>query len=376
MTRSRKLRPAWLEVSKSALAYNSRNIKKRLGPKVELMAMVKANAYGHGAVECSKIFLKNGVQSLGVAIIEEGIELREAKIKAPILVVYPEMEGREELVVKYNLEQTVTDLKFARNLSRIAARQKKTVNLFVKVDTGMGRYGLTPQQSVDLIKQLVKLPGLRVKGIMSHFSSAFMQDKTYTYEELERFQQTLKLLQQEKIDIPIKSIANSSATLDLPEAYFNQARVGILIYGLYPSPENTKSVPVKPAASLKARISFLKQVPRGTPISYMRTYQAEKDSVIATIPIGYGDGYDFRLSNQGRALVHGQEVPVVGRVCMDTLMLDVTSVPQVKKGDEVVFFNGQNRGRISIEQVADRAGTISYAMITRMGKRLPILYTR
>jgi alanine racemase len=374
--RSKKLRPAWLEVSKSALAFNCRNIKRKLGPQVELMAMVKANAYGHGAVECSKIFLKNGARSLGVAIIEEGIELWKAGIKAPILVAYPELEGREDLVVKYNLEQTVTDLKFARRLSGIAARKRRKVNVFVKVDTGMGRYGLTPQQSVNLIKQLVKLPGLKVKGIMSHFSSAFMQDKTYTYEELERFQQALKLLQQEKIDIPVKSIANSSATLDLPQAYFNQARVGILIYGLYPSPENTKSVPVKPAASLKARISFLKQVPQGTPISYMRTYHTQRDSVIATIPLGYGDGYDFRLSNQGRALVHGREVPVVGRVCMDTLMLDVTSVPQVKKGDEVVFFNGQNDTRISLEQAAERAGTISYALITRLGKRLPIVYTR
>ena len=374
--RAKHLRPAWLEVSKSALAYNCRNIKRKLGSEVELMAMVKANAYGHGAVECSKIFLKNGAASLGVAIIEEGMELRKAGIKAPILVAYPELEGREELVVKYNLEQTVTDLRFVKNLSRRAAKKRKTVNLYVKVDTGMGRYGLTPQQGVDLIKQLIKLPGLRVKGLMSHFSSAFMQDKTYTNEELERFNQTLRLLQQEKIAIPIKSIANSSATLDMPEAYFNQARVGILLYGIYPSVENTRSVPVRQAASLKARISFLKKVPAGTPISYMRTFQTQRESVIATVPIGYADGYDFKLSNQGCALVHGKEVPVVGRVCMDTLMLDVTAVPTVKVGDEVTFFGKQNGSELSLDKAAERGGILSYSVIPRMGKRVPIVYTR
>jgi len=370
------LRPAWLEVSKSALAYNCRNIKKKLGRKVELLAMVKANAYGHGAVECSKIFLKNGVTSLGVAIIEEGIELRQAGIRAPILVAYPELEGREELVVNYNLEQTVTDLIFAKKLSKLAAKKRKKVNLYIKVDTGMGRYGLTPQQSVDLIKQLLKLPAVQVKGLMSHFSSAFMQDKTYTYEELERFNQTLRLLKQEKIVVPIKSIANSSATLDMPDAYFNQARVGILLYGIYPSAENTRSVPVRQAASLKARISFLKRVPAGTPISYMRTFHTQKESVIATLPIGYADGYDFKLSNQGSALVHGKEVPVVGRVCMDTLMLDVTEVPTVKVGDEAIFFGKQNGSELSLDKAAERGGILSYSLITRMGKRLPIVYTR
>jgi len=374
--RPKHLRPAWLEVSKSALAYNCRNIKKKLGKGVELLAMVKANAYGHGAVECSRIFLKNGAASLGVAIIEEGMELRQAGIKAPILVAYPELEGREELVVKYNLEQIVTDVKFARNLSKLAAKKRKTVNLYVKVDTGMGRYGLTPEQSVDLIKQLVKLPGLRVKGLMSHFSSAFMQDKTYTFEELERFNQTLRLLQREKIAVPLKSIANSSATLDMPETYFNQARVGILLYGIYPSAENARSVSVRPAASLKARISFLKRVPAGTPISYMKTFQTQRESVIATVPIGYADGYDFKLSNQGYALVHGKEVPVVGRVCMDTLMLDVTAVPTVKVGDEVTFFGKQNGSELSLDEAAKRGGILSYSLITRMGKRVPIVYTR
>ena len=369
-------RPAWLEVSCSALAYNCRNIQKKLGSKVELLAMVKANAYGHGAVECSRIFLKNGAKSLGVAIIEEGIELRKAGIKAPILAVYPEMTGREELIVKHNLEQTVCEFEFARSLARIAKRKRKKVNVYVKVDTGMGRFGLTPQQAVDLAEKLAGLPNLEVKGIMSHFSSAFRRDKTDTIQELNRFQETLHLLDQKGIDIPVKSIANSSATLDLPESYFNQARVGILLYGIYPSAENTRSVPVKPAASLKARIAFLKEVPAGTPISYLRTFHTSRQSLIATVPLGYCDGYNFLLSNRGVAIVKGQEVPVVGRVCMDSLMLDVTDIPNVRSGDEVVLFGKQNEKELTVDELASKAGLLSYELITRMGKRLPIVYTR
>jgi alanine racemase len=373
---SKTARPAWLEVSTSALGYNCRNIKERLGKNVELLAMVKANAYGHGAVECSKIFLKNGASSLGVAIIEEGIELRKAGIKAPILVVYPELPGREELLLKYGLEQAVCDLRSAKSLSRHAALRKKRPKVYVKVDTGMGRYGLTPRQSAELVPELLKLPGIKVQGLMSHFSSAFMKDKTYTREELDQFNLVLELLRQRNIELPVKSIANSSATLDLPETYFNQARVGILLYGIYPSAENLKSVPVKPAASLRAKISYLKRVPAGTPISYMRTHYTDRESQIATVPLGYCDGYSFLLSNRGKALLHGIEVPVVGRVCMDTLMVDVSLVSNAKVGDELTFFGWQNGRSISLDQVAAAAGTLSYEIITRMGKRLPVVYTR
>ena len=369
-------RPAWLEVSRSALGYNCRNIQRKLGSKVELLAMVKANAYGHGAVECSRIFLKNGAKSLGVAIIEEGIELRKAGIKAPILVVYPEMAGREELVVKNSLEQTVCDFEFAKKLSSIARRKRKKVNLYVKVDTGMGRYGLTPQQAVDLVEKVAMLPNIRVKGIMSHFSSAFMRDKTHTYQELSRFREALDILQNRGIEVPVKSIANSSATLDLPESYFNQARGGILLYGIYPSAENTRSVPVKAAASLKARIAFLKRVPAGTPVSYMRTFHTTRESIIATVPLGYCDGYNFLLSNRGVGIVKGQEAPVVGRVCMDSLMVDVTDIPNVRTGDEVVLFGKQNEKELTVDELASKAGLLSYELITRMGKRLPIVYTR
>ncbi|MCI0531565.1 MAG: alanine racemase [candidate division Zixibacteria bacterium] len=372
----RHRRPAWLEVSKSALAFNCRNIKKKLGREVQLVAMVKANAYGHGAVECSKIFLKNGASRLGVAIAEEGMELRQAGITAPILVVYPEGLGREDLILKFNLEQVVSDIKFVRSLSRQAVRQKKTAGIYIKLDSGMGRYGLTPPECLELARQISQLPKLKFRGLLSHFSTAFTKDKTYSHQELEKFRNTVKMLENEGIAVPIKSIANSSAVLDLPEAYFNQARVGILIYGIYPSPENLRSVAVRPAATLKARIAFLKKVPTGTPISYYRTFHAQKDSLIATVPLGYSDGYHFSLSNKGKALLKGKAVPVVGRICMDTLMLDVTEVANPKVGDEVVFFGSQNGSRISLEQVAGAAGSISYDIVTRLSRRVPIIYTK
>lgn len=376
MKTSKLSRPAWLEVDLKALAYNCRNIKQKLGKNVELMAVVKADGYGIGAVECAKVFLKNGASSLGVAIVEEAIQLRKAGIKSPILIIYPEAVGREELVVKYNLDQVVCELKFAQNLSRIAKKNKKNVNLFLKVDTGMGRYGLTPEETVEFAKKISKLTNLKIKGIMSHFSSAFMKDKTYSLEELSKFRKTLQLLEQAKIDIPVKSLANSSATLEIPESYFNQARVGILLYGIYPSLENEPTIPVKPVAALKAKISFLKKVPTGTPISYFRTFHTERESVIATITMGYCDGYNFLLSNKGKALVRGRLVPVTGRVCMDTLMLDVTEVPNVKIGDEVVFIGQQNGSEISVWEVGEWAGTMAYDIITRMGKRLPRIYKK
>jgi len=367
-------RPAWLEVDLKALAYNCRNIKQKLGKNVELMAVVKADGYGIGAIECAKVFLKNGATSLGVAIVEEAIQLRKSGIKSPILIIYPEAVGREEVVVKYKLDQVVCELKFAQNLSRISKKNKKIIHVFLKVDTGMGRYGLTQEETVEFAKKISQLPNIKIKGIMSHFSSAFMKDKTYSLEELSKFRKTLQLLNQAKIDIPIKSLANSSGVLDIPESYFNQARVGILLYGIYPSLGNEPTIMVKPAASLKAKITFLKKVPPSTPISYMRTFYTQRESVIATVPMGYCDGYNFFLSNKGQALVHGKLVPLTGRICMDTLMLDVTEVPNVKIGDEVVFIGQQNGSKISVWDVGEWAGTMAYDIITRMGKRLPRIY--
>lgn len=368
------LRPAYLEVDLDALAYNIRNIKKRLGKNVELMAIVKANGYGHGAYEVAKVALENGAGSLGVAILEEGIELREKGIKAPILNLFPESPERAEKVVEYDLDQVITDLKFVKRLSQEAKRQNKFSHIFIEIDTGLGRYGIPPQKTVELVKKINKLGNVRLKGILSQFSTADQRKKGFVFQQLSIFKNTLDELESFSNHIPIKSIANSGAVLDIPASYFNHVRVGHLLYGLYPSMETSESIKVKPAMSLKSKVMFIKEVEKGTPISYGKTYIAKKKAKIATIPLGYADGYSRLLSNKGEVLIRGKRAKVVGRVCMDAFMVDVSHIPEVKVGDEVVVMGKQGKDEITAHDLGRWTNTFAYEIMTRMGRRLPIVY--
>ena len=367
-------RPAYLEVDLDALAYNVRNIKKRLGKDVELMAIVKANGYGHGAYEVAKVALENGAGSLGVAILEEGIQLREKGIKAPILNLFPEPPGRAEKVVEYDLDQVITDLEFVKRLSQEAKRQNKCAHIFIEIDTGLGRYGIPPQKIIDLVRRIKKLENVRLKGILSQFSTADQRKKDFVFHQLAVFKNTLDELQSSYNHIPIKSIANSGAVLDIPASYFNHVRVGHLLYGLYPSLETSESIKVKPAMSLKSKVMFIKEVEKGTPISYGKTYIAKKKAKIATIPLGYADGYSRLLSNKGEVLIRGKRAKVVGRVCMDAFMVDVSHISEVKVGDEVVVMGRQGKQQITAHDLGEWTGTFAYEIMTRMGKRLPIVY--
>jgi len=368
------LRPAYLEVDLGALAYNVRNIKKRLGKNVELMAIVKADGYGHGAYEVAKVALKNGAGSLGVAILEEGIQLREKGIKAPIVNLFPEPSERAEKVVEYNLDQVITDLEFVKRLSQEAKRQDRCSNIFIEIDTGLGRYGIPPQKIIDLVRRIKKLENVRLKGILSQFSTADQLKKDFAYHQLSVFKNTLDELESFSNHIPIKSIANSGAVLDIPASYFNHVRVGHLLYGLYPSQETSESIKVKPAMSLKSKVMFIKEVEKGTPISYGKTYIAKKKAKIATIPLGYADGYSRLLSNKGEVLIRGKRAKVVGRVCMDAFMVDVSYIPEVKVGDEVVVMGKQGKDEITAHNLGRWTGTFAYEIMTRMGKRLSIVY--
>jgi len=368
------LRPAYLEVDLDALAYNVRNIKKRLGKDVELMAIVKADGYGHGAYEVAKVALENGAGSLGVAILEEGIELREKGIKAPIINLFPEPPERAEKVVEYDLDQVITDLGFVKRLSQEAKRQNKCSHIFIEIDTGLGRYGIPPQKIIDLVRRIKKLENVRLKGILSQFSTADQLKKDFAYHQLSVFKNTLDELESFSNHIPIKSIANSGAVLDIPASYFNHVRVGHLLYGLYPSLETTESIKVKPAMSLKSKVMFIKEVEKGTPISYGKTYIAKKKAKIATIPLGYADGYSRLLSNKGEVLIRGKRAKVVGRVCMDAFMVDVSHIPDVKLGDEVVVMGKQGKEEITAHNLGRWTGTFAYEIMTRMGKRLPVVY--
>jgi alanine racemase len=373
---NRLLRPAYLEVDLGALAYNIRNIKKRLGRDVELMTIVKADGYGHGAYEVAKVALENGAGSLGVAILEEGIELREKGIKAPMVNLFPEPPERAEKVVEYDLDQIITDLKFVKRLSQEAKRQNKRSNVFIEIDTGLGRYGIPPQETIDLVKKIKRIGNVRLKGIFSQFSTADQRKKDFAFHQLSLFKNTMDELESFSNHIPIKSIANSGAVLDIPASYFNHVRVGHLLYGLYPSFETSESIKVKPAMSLKSKVIFIKEVEKGTPISYGKTYTAKRKTKIATIPLGYADGYSRLLSNKGEVLIRGKRAKVVGRVCMDAFMVDVSHIPEVKLGDEVVVMGRQGNDEITAHDLGKWTNTFAYEIMTRMGKRLPIVYMK
>lgn len=371
---NRLLRPAYLEVDLGAIAYNVKNIKRKLGKKVELMAIVKADGYGHGAYPVARAALENGAGSLGVAILEEGIELRKKGIKAPIANLYPEPPRRAGKIVEYDIEQVVTDVKLVQTLSGEAKKHKKICSVYIEIDTGMGRYGVPPEQTLELVGKIKKFPHVHLKGVLSQFSTSDQRKKDFARKQLGIFTETLDHLQSSYNHIPIKSIANSGAVLDIPASYFNHVRVGFLVYGLYPSSETSESIRVKPAMSLKSRVLFIKEVEKGASISYGRTYIAKRKTQIATIPLGYADGYSRTLSNKGEVLIRGKRARVVGRVCMDAFMVDVTRIPKVKLGDEVVLMGKQGKEEITASDLGRWTNTFGYEVVTRMGKRLPIVY--
>ena len=344
-------RPAYLEVDLDALVYNIRSIRKKIGRKVEFMAVVKADGYGHGAYQISKTALKSGVDSLGVAILEEGIELREKGVKGKIVNLYHELGGREKYVIEYDMAQLVTDYNFALNLSKEAKRKRKVAQIYVEVDTGLGRYGLTPQETIKLFKKIYSLKNMKFTGLISQFSSSDEKDKGFAKKQLAIFNETISDLGLSGYNVPIKSMANSGAVLDIPER-------------------------VKPVLKWKSRIMFIKEVEKGTPLGYGRTYYTKKKSKIATVPLGYADGYSRLLSNKAEVLIHNRRFPVVGRVCMDAFMVDISSLPNAKVGDEVILIGKQGKEEITAHDLGKWTGTFSYEVLTRIGKRVPVVYLK
>ena len=370
------LRPAYLEIDLKALAVNVRNIKRRLGQKAELLAVVKADGYGHGSYEVSKVALKNSAGSLGVAFLEEGIELRENGIKAPILILSPEFYGREKKLIEYDLRPAITALDFVGNLNREAKKQNKIAEVYFKIDTGMRRYGIEPSSVLDFARGVQKLKNIRLKGVLSQFATSEDADKDFVEKQLYLFKRTVKQLEELNGNSLIRSIANSGAFLKLPQSYFDQVRVGILMYSIYPSPNTVKPVVVNPVMSLKSKIVQIKEVKKGESVGYGRTFITKRRTKIGTIPLGYADGYPWQLSNKGEILVKGKRVPIIGRVCMDAFMVDLTELPEVKTGEEVVLLGKQGKDEIEADQIAGWANSFSYEIVSRMGKRLPRVYLK
>lgn len=369
-------RPLWAEVDLARLGSNVRELRRAVPNTSRLMAVVKANAYGHGAFEVSKTVLAVGAERLGVASMEEGAELRSKGIDAPILIMGYTPPSLCEILLEKNLTPTVFTWEEAVSFSRRAREAGRRLKVHVKLDTGMGRLGIyDPREALHFLEKIPDLPGLLLEGVYTHFSTADEADRNFTELQLARFKQILKDLETRGIEIPLKHAANSAAALEHPGSCLDMVRTGISLYGYYPSADvNRDSAALLPVLSLKTRIIFLKRVSPGTPISYGKTYYTPAESTIATVPLGYADGYSRNLSNKGFMLVRGKRAPVVGRVCMDLTMLDVSHIREAKEGDEVVVYGSQGSEAIDADEVASQLGSISYEVLCSINSRVPRFY--
>jgi alanine racemase len=355
------------EIDLKALSHNLEVVKKKTKNK-PVLAVVKADAYGHGAIEVSRHLLKNKIARLGVAFVEEAIVLREAGIKAPIIVFFD--PHNIDLFFKYNLTPVVYNYKNAKAFSDRAYKYNCKLSVHLKVDTGMGRVGLKTEDALAEILKIAEIKNLHLEGLMSHFSDADLKDRDFSEIQLSRFLRLIKSLKEKKIHFKFFHVANSAAILGFPKSHLDMVRPGIMLYGYGP----VKKDILKPVLSLKSRIIFIKKVPAGTPISYGRTFITKRESLIATVPVGYADGYSRRLSNQGEVLINGRRAPVVGRVCMDTIMIDVTEIPQAREDTEVVLIGTQGKEKITAQDIAEKTGTIPYEVLTGISKRVKRIY--
>lgn len=369
----------WAEIDLSAIACNTRALKDHVGPHVELCVVVKANAYGHGAPAVARTVLAHGAGRLAVARVEEGVALREAEITGPILVMGPLVPAQASAVVEHELTPTVNSLAVGQALSEAACAVHCELPVHLKVDTGMARYGVLPNEVVAFVRQLAGLGGLVLEGLWTHFATADEADKTYTRAQLAIYRQVLEELYATGLQVAMRHAANSAATLDLPETHLDMVRCGISVYGLYPSAHVGRSVELRPAMTLKARVGRVRRLPAGASVSYGRTYTTDRERRLALVSVGYGDGYSRALSNRGQVMIGGVRVPIVGRVCMDLLIVDVSRAPNACEGDEVVIFGpGDEGGAQSPEttagELADMLGTIPYEIVTAIAARVPRVY--
>lgn len=364
-------RPTWLEVNLEAIAQNLHCVQRLVGSAVGIVVILKADAYGHGAVRIARTALNNGAQMLGVACLGEAIALRQAGIQSPILVLgyTPAWQARE--AVLNEITTTVFDLETIRSFSNAAGQVGRLARIHIKVDTGMGRLGLLPDQVLPVLTQALQFAHLEIEGIFTHFSVADAADKSYTYRQLGRFRRVLDDLEHAGITFPLVHAANSAALLTVPESRFNLVRLGIALYGLAPSEYTPLPPGFQPALTFKTRIAQVKTLPPQSPVSYGNTYQTTGYERIAVIPVGYADGFRRAPAHWGEVLVRGQRAPIVGRVCMDQTMINVSHIAEVRQGDTVVLIGKQGDQEITVDQVAKQLGTINYEIVSEILARVP-----
>jgi len=369
----RYYRPTWAQIDLGAIRYNIAQIKRYISKDVKVMSVVKANAYGHGIVEVSRTVTESGVDYLGVATMDEAVCLRQHNIRKPILVLGSVLSDEIEAAFRYGITLTACSNELIKEIERKARRKKKKCKVHIKVDTGMGRIGIWHQEAPAFINRVSDLKNVLLDGVYTHFSSAG-RDTQFTNYQIESFENALKELKEEGVNIPFRHAANSIATVDFKRSHLNMVRPGIIIYGMYPKRNFAELFKLRPALSLKTRIVYLKDVPAGRSISYGRTYITDKDTKIATIPIGYADGYGRILSNKAYVLIRGKRARIVGRVTMDQVMVDVGHVDKVKLKDEVVLIGRQEGSQITTEELARLCGTIPYEIVCSIGSRVPRFY--
>ncbi len=374
---------AWLEIDLDAIKHNTQEIRRLTSKQAEIIGVVKADGYGHGAVEVSKCILENGVTRLAVSQLDEAIQLRQHGITAPILLLSDLEPERTETMLAYDVAQIVFTREFAETISEKAVRAGKIAKIHIKLDTGMGRVGFRAEDSetIEEILAIGKLPGLCIEGIFTHFAVSDEDGETeiaYTKHQFALFEQVYDALATRGLKIPFRHVANSAAILRYPQMHLDSVRAGIILYGFHPSDVTRAIGDLRPAMTFKARLTSVKKVPEGTPLSYGCTYTTKRESVIATVPVGYADGYFRALSNKARVLIGGQYAPICGRVCMDQFMVDVTDIvaggTSVSVGDEVVLMGRQGDLEISAEELARLCDTINYEVICSPGKRVPKRY--
>ncbi len=365
--------PGWVEIDLSAIKHNFKAIKEFVGPKIKIMPVVKADAYGHGMIPVSKTLIDEGADFLAVSYVEEGIELRKAGISIPIIILLGISPKDTEIVSSYKLTPVIYTIELAEALSDTAKENKKDIPIYVKVDTGMGRLGIFYKDGISFLSTLRKLPGLDLKGLTSHLAVA-ETDPIFTQKQISRFKKIIEEAKNLGIDLKYSHIANSAAALQDKESHFQVIRPGLSIYGIYPTEALHKKIALKQAMSFKTRIIYQKKLPPKTGISYGHTFVTDKETRVAVLPIGYDHGLYRSLSNKGEVLIRGIRARILGTVCMHLTMIDITQIPDIDVEEEVVVLGKQGEEVITAEEIAKKAGTISYDIVCALGSRNPRRY--
>ena len=369
----------YAKIDLQAIAYNMKQMKQRIGGDAQLAAVVKTDGYGHGAVPIAQLFEDTDyVWGYAVATLEEAVSLRRAEVKKPVLVLGCIFPDQYEEMASWEIRPTVYTKEMAEGMSQAAVKLHKTVYFHIKIDTGMGRIGFpVSEESADTIADIEKLPGVELEGMFTHFAKADETDPAFTQEQHEKFVWMQDALERRRLQISCLSCDNSAGIIDFPEFRHSLVRAGIALYGMYPSDEvDQNAVPLKPALELISHISYVKDVQEGTPISYGGTFVAEKNMRVATIPVGYGDGYPRSLSNKGEVLIRGTRAKILGRVCMDQFMVDVTDIPGAAFLDPVTLIGQDGEERITVEELGALSGRFHYEFVCCLGKRIPRVYIR